>query len=264
MMVNHDIVIEKLNNCCVTLTPDDIFEIDKNDNGPINKVITRIERHCFGVQLLDDQFGLTAEMFYINHDDSLKGYLIQIDLNDRDYFYLLLHFCVFLADNFKEVDALTSFNIFQDKLRGFLEKLGFFTITNLEIEKFKGKNAVMATTSKRGIFKLDFIDKPQFYRDFFKDSYKEFTEGIEYVYLMLNSDTSLIKIGTSKNPGYRERTLHSKEPKVYLIALWECKKSVEKELHKKYSHKKIRGEWFRLTIKELIEIDEFMKEKTTT
>lgn len=258
-MVNDNIIQEKLNSSCFTLSPKDIFEFDKNDNGPIHNVITRINRHCFGVQLFDDQFGLTAEMFYINHDETLKGDLFKIELNDPDYLHLLLHFCTFLADNYKEVDALNAFNTFQQKLRGFLEKLGFYTITNLEMKMFIGKNITMATTSKRGIFKLDFIDKAEFYRDLYKNCYKEFTAGNEYIYLMLNSDTSLIKIGSSKDPGYRERTLQSSEPKINMIALWQCKRIVEKELHKMYSHKRIRGEWFRLTIKELLEIDEFMK-----
>jgi len=45
-----------------------------------------------------------------------------------------------------------------------------------------------------------------------------------------------------------------------LIALWSCKKEIEKELHKKFSHKNVRGEWFRLTINELKEIEQFMNQ----
>jgi hypothetical protein len=198
-MTGPDILIHKFNNCCFTLSRGDILDFDKSDNGPINNVIARIERHCFGAKLCDDQFGLTAEMFYINSDNSLKGDIIRIDINDQDYFQLLLHFCVLLADSYAEVDALNAFNTLQTKLRGFLEKRGFFTTTNLELKQFEGKNAVMMSSSERGILKLDFIDKAQFYRDFFNDTYKnEIAERKEFVYLMLNSDTSLIKMGLAK------------------------------------------------------------------
>lgn len=236
------------------------MELDKNDNGPITKVISRISEHCFGVKLYDDEYGLTAEMFYINNKDNLKGEIIRLDLGDKDYFLLLLRFCSLLSDDYDNVDALDAFNTFQTKLRGFLEKLGFFTITNLELEVFEGKSAVMMGTSPRGIIKVDFIDKTQYYRDFFNNNYNiKSLEGADCVYLMLNNDTSLIKIGTSKKPEYRERTLHSKEPSIFIIAKWRCSKEVEKQLHTKFSNKRIRGEWFRLTLTELTNLEEFMK-----
>jgi hypothetical protein len=259
-MTETDILVQKFNNCCFTLSRDDIVAFDKSDNGPINNVIAKIERHCFGTKLYDDRLGLTAEMFYINHDISLKGDVIRIDVNDQDYFQLLLRFCVLLSNDYSEVDALDAFNTFQTKLRGFLEKRGFFTVTSLELKQFQGKNGIMVSSSERGIFKLDFIDKAQFYRDYFNNNYKcEISANKEYVYLMLNSDTSLIKIGTSTNPKYRERTLHSQEPSIYLIAVWCCKSDVETELHRKFSHKRVRGEWFRLTLYELKEIEDFME-----
>jgi len=164
-MTDLDILIQKFNSCCFTLSREDILNFDKSDNGSISNVIARIERHCFGAKLYDDQFGLTVEMFYINNDNSLKGDMIRIDINDKDYFQLLLSFCVLLADSYYDVDALDAFNTFQTRLRGFLEKRGFFTTTNLELKQFEDKNAVMMSSAERGILKLDFIDKAQFYQE---------------------------------------------------------------------------------------------------
>jgi len=261
-MTADEILERKFSKCCFTLSREDILDFNKDDNGLINNVIALIQRDCYGVKLYDDDYGLSADMFYVNNDDTLKGDIIRLDINDTDYYLLLLKFCTLLANDYKDIDALDAFNTFQLQLRSFLEKLGFFTTTNLELRQFEGKGAVMMSNAPRGIQKIRLIDKAAFYRNCFNDNYmSELVEGSEYVYLMLNTDTSLIKIGTSKNPRYRERTLHSQEPAIHLIAMWRCNKIVEKELHKQYSDKHKRGEWFRLSIKDIYAIDEFMTSK---
>jgi hypothetical protein len=73
---------KKFNNCCFELSAEDIFDLNKNDNGPVNNVIARIDRHCYGVKLYDDEYGLTAEMFYVNNDNTLKGDIIKIEITD--------------------------------------------------------------------------------------------------------------------------------------------------------------------------------------
>lgn len=259
-MIYTDPVDNKFYACCFTLSKEDILKFDQDDNGPINNVITGFDRHCYGVRLFDDQHGLSAEMFFIDGVKGLRGDIIQLDLRDKDYFELLLRFCVLLADLYPDVNALTAFNTFQKKLRGFLEKLGFTTVTSLELERFKGQDAVMMCASPRGFFKIDAIDPKQFYRDFFNNFVQKETEvGKDYLYLMVNTDTMLIKIGRSINPVYRERTLHSQEPDIHLIAVWCCAKDIEKQLHIKFDHKRVRGEWFRLTISDLAEIERYMK-----
>lgn len=73
-----------------------------------------------------------------------------------------------------------------------------------------------------------------------------------YVYLMVDTTNGYYKIGMSKNPDYRESTLQSEKPSIELV----CAKkypnrkiaaSIESALHKTYSSKNIRGEWFSLT-----------------
>lgn len=250
---------KKFNNCCFELSAEDIFDLNKNDNGPVNNVIARIDRHCYGVKLYDDEYGLTAEMFYVNNDNTLKGDIIKIEITDPDYFELLLRFCVLLSNDYIGVDAVDTFNTFQIKLRGFLEKLGFFTTTNLELNQFEGESSFMMAKSSRGILKLELIEKVKFYRKIFSNIHNSgFIENNDYVYLMLNGDTSLIKIGTSRNPKYREGTLQSKEPNIHLIAKWCCSKGFEKVLHDKFKDRRIRGEWFRLNINELYDVKKFM------
>ena len=116
--------------------------------------------------------------------------------------------------------------------------------------------------TKRGIIHVRFIDKVEYYREYFNNTYQiMIIEGKQYVYLMINTETSLIKIGFSIKPGYSEKTLHSQEPSVHLIAYWESSRKTEKELHLKYKSKRMRGEWFRLNMKELYELEAYMDQK---
>lgn len=247
---------EKFNECCYILSKEDINEFDKRDNGAINNVISRISKHCYGVNLYEGN-PMFAEMYYINHDSDLRGELIRLDIRDPDYFNLLLQFCILLSDNYEELDEINAFNTFQAKLRGFLEKLGFFTVTDFELAKYQGRN--LAMMAKSPIFRIRTIDKTAFYQMLFNfDSNQSDNENCDYVYLMVNEDTSLIKIGTSKKPQYREKTLHSQEPKINLIAKWKCDKKIERRLHEMFANKRVRGEWFRLTFRDLKEIEDFM------
>lgn len=73
-----------------------------------------------------------------------------------------------------------------------------------------------------------------------------------YVYLMKDTANGRYKIGMSKKPEYRERTLQSEKPEITLI----CSKmyssrdearKIEKELHQRFKNNRIRGEWFNLS-----------------
>jgi hypothetical protein len=258
-MTEASLADHKFYNCCFILSKEDILKLDEADNGPINNVIIGIARHCYGVRLYDDQHGLAVDMFYINGVKQLKGDIINLKLTDDDYYEMLLRFCAMLSDDYRDVNFVDAFNTFQQRLRGFLEKRGFFTTTSQELKPFQGKGGVMISWAHRGIFKLDVIDKTAFYRDFFSNTpAQEIEKGKDYVYIMINTDTSLVKIGKSNNPRYRERTLHSQEPSIHLIALWCCSGEIEKKLHAKFSDKRVRGEWFRLSFKDLTELEKFM------
>jgi transcriptional regulator with XRE-family HTH domain len=74
---------------------------------------------------------------------------------------------------------------------------------------------------------------------------------IKMTYLMVNKQEN-VKISKSTNPSKRERTLQAEDPFMKLYATIE--QNIEKELHDKYKHKKIRGEWFDLSIVDIMEI----------
>ena len=80
-----------------------------------------------------------------------------------------------------------------------------------------------------------------------------------YTYLMRDESTGYYKIGMSKEPTYRERTLQCEKPTISL--LWSKKfatrseaREQEKSLHQRYAHKNKRGEWFRLSEQDVIDI----------
>lgn len=253
-------LLTKFKNSIFSLSQEDILDFNEQDNGPLNNVIARISKHCYGVKLYEEDRKLSVEMFYVNGNQELKGDLIQLDFDDKDYFQLLFRFTNLLADEYEGVEAISAFNTFQTQLRGFVEKLGYFTTTSLELKPYMGKGAVMMSSNKKGIKNIILIDRIDFYRKFFNGTHNfKHKNDSEYVYLMVNNSSGYIKIGTSKNPKYRERTLHSQEPDIAIIALWCCDKKIEKELHETFRNKRVRGEWFNLNLHDLKQIENFME-----
>ncbi len=82
--------------------------------------------------------------------------------------------------------------------------------------------------------------------------------GTVYVYLMVDRNTGMTKIGCSNNPKVRERTLQSEKPTIEMIGKWPGSMALEKQLHKKYKTKRVRGEWFRLTDADKKDVRDFM------
>ncbi|MGB0431639.1 MAG: GIY-YIG nuclease family protein [Bacteroidia bacterium] len=80
-----------------------------------------------------------------------------------------------------------------------------------------------------------------------------------FIYLMKNFQNGYFKIGESNNPEYREKTLQAQEPDIKLIEAWLAPSRVEKELHKKFADKRLRGEWFNLNENDVEEILQTMK-----
>ncbi len=80
----------------------------------------------------------------------------------------------------------------------------------------------------------------------------KFTDKINLpikTYLMKDFFRDVYKIGKSTNPCFREKTLQSEVPTIKLIHIIE--EDIEKHLHEKFSAKRIRGEWFNLSINDL-------------
>ena len=63
---------------------------------------------------------------------------------------------------------------------------------------------------------------------------------------MKNVANGYYKIGTSRRPVVRERTLQAQEPDIRLLASVDAEGIRERELHQRYARKRVRGEWFAL------------------
>ena len=80
-----------------------------------------------------------------------------------------------------------------------------------------------------------------------------------FVYLMEDQRNNSFKIGRSKTPGKRERTLQSEVPQIVMRFSIPAEEQTESELHFKYEPKRIRGEWFSLNAEDVVSIVCFLK-----
>jgi hypothetical protein len=80
-----------------------------------------------------------------------------------------------------------------------------------------------------------------------------------FIYLMEDLRNGSFKIGRSKTPGKRERTLQSEEPQVVMRFSIPAEEVQEPQLHSRFASKRLRGEWFALTNEDLAWIVTFLK-----
>lgn len=88
--------------------------------------------------------------------------------------------------------------------------------------------------------------------EYVKNYKKEQKNENGFIYLMKDKRNGYTKIGYSKNPEFREKTLQSEVPDIEMIFQHIGNMKLEKELHKALDHKRIRGEWFNL---DFVDID---------
>jgi len=67
------------------------------------------------------------------------------------------------------------------------------------------------------------------------------------IYMMFDGHTKLTKIGISKNPSAREKTLQGEIPRLRITWKTTGTKSDESHLHQIFKEKRTRGEWFNLS-----------------
>ena len=90
---------------------------------------------------------------------------------------------------------------------------------------------------------------------------KELAKHKTQVYLMIDKNTGLYKIGRSKKPEFREKTLQSEKPTIELLFNWHAFNKDELNLHKIFEEKRIRGEWFDLNYSDIDTIKNYFQEK---
>ena len=71
-----------------------------------------------------------------------------------------------------------------------------------------------------------------------------------FIYLIKHQN-GLTKIGYSKTPKLREKTLQAEDPRLKMVAVKSGSMRQEKKLHRVFSEKRIRGEWFNLSDREI-------------
>ncbi len=80
-----------------------------------------------------------------------------------------------------------------------------------------------------------------------------------FVYLMEDARNGAFKIGRSRSPGKRERTLQSEAPEITLRFSIPAEEAHERHLHALFATKRIRGEWFCLTPDDVLQVVQFLK-----
>ena len=242
---------------CQYLSEKDILQMNQSDNGPINNVLNGLNMHCYGVWLLDDKTDNNYLLFYINNRIELSGLVCRFMISDKNRNDFTLGFAKVINQEYpKDTDLIEAFNTFQNHTRTMLEKINRFTYGN-EIAEKKG---TLIVKDKVGIDFVPFVNKKDAFKDIFSiDNKNIIAEDGNKIYLMFNPRNGYTKIGRSIKPKAREKTLQGEDPETEIIALWNSPKSTEKDLHNKFSEKRIRGEWFDLGISDLLEIKEKMK-----
>lgn len=80
-----------------------------------------------------------------------------------------------------------------------------------------------------------------------------------FLYLMEDLRNGAIKIGQSKTPCERERTLQSEVPEVRLRLSIPADQAHERQLHLHFDAKRLRGEWFSLTADDVFWLVSFLR-----
>lgn len=127
-------------------------------------------------------------------------------------------------------------------------------------EEFENSTSVKFTTPKYGV---GYDNEPIYARPEPKPK-PEVKNAYCYTYLMKDEATGYYKIGMSKDPTFREKTLLGDRPTITLL----CKKAYptreearnhEKFLHRQYKRQNTRGEWFCLSEEDVMTIRQYLE-----
>lgn len=224
----------------------------------INNVIRGIKTDlCFSTFDVENK---KFQNIYINYKSKYYGVMFMLRFDDPNYYNYLGDFSIQLSLEFPSLDPIQTINTYLHQVRSGLENIG---VNTASIAEWKNLNTRLGdyepeVVSPSGFEIIPFVSHKEFYQELFKiEGQLILNEALTYVYVMLNVRNGLFKIGYSKNPTHRERTLQSAEPEIILLQCWEGDKKMEKELHKCFRMKRVRGEWFELNIIDLLKIRDF-------
>lgn len=234
-----------------------------SNQGQVNNVVTGLEKRFYSLSVIDDDETIKYDLIFGTNENGLNGVVLKLDTSIKDRDELTFMFAETIAGEYKDLNTIDVFNIFQRNVRSMFEKYGFMTFNPHKFKDLPDPNPIIIAKGVKGLIPVLEIDKTDFYKSFFDyQSDRIFKDGEEHIYLMYNSRNDLIKIGQSIHPDFREKTLQSQEPEVVLLAVWQAPKIVERELHKLFHEKRKRGEWFDLNFYDLkqikIRMDEYL------
>ena len=163
-----------------------------------------------------------------------------------DELFLILRMCIHVDEPASDVDLEQATGWDTDRVNQTLQQCVHKGAVEISNESGQGIYTISlpglwVETTKSGILKAS-NEQPE-EEPIFKE--RKSTEKT-YCYLMIDRNTDFYKIGCSKNPQYRERTLQSEKPTIDLLHKWPGGYEEERILHEEFSAKRIRGEWFAL------------------
>lgn len=213
-----------------------------------------LENFVFGVMMPDNPIEEGIHLLYAEEIREFRAYAVPIPL---DYPQLADEITTVFAREITylnpEKDFITVFNTFQTHRETALENLGYTTFNPFEVPSNGSLVFGSMAIPIQKINRLDFLMTL-----YGKVNNQPHLDPENKIYLMVDTDTGFIKIGRSKNPKTREKTLQSEKPKIHIICSWTAPAFIEKELHNRYRLKRKRGEWFNLTLNDLDEIKMYM------
>ena len=243
-----------------------ILKLSENDSS-IRNVINGHQKECFGLFLYDESNpNFDYSIFYITRtsNQQFEGLILELQSCSNNRNDLTSCFASLICQQYKSPQDFASvFNTFQIQQRNLFEKYNYWVIDESFRELISNKRvALLIKTPLSGIRFVPLAKQNELTNDFEgtdSSMINSTTKNEEnFVYIMHNKHNGYYKIGRSKNPKYREKTLQAEEPDIELIYKWLTSANAETALHSKYKTKRIRGEWFRLTTHDINEIKKFM------
>lgn len=229
---------------------EEIYKLTRERAGELECMIKGLNHHCFAVNLinLDD-----IRFEYFNYESNLDSYYIKLKYKENEFYSLLLTFVFYLSKKFSNLDGIQLYNTFINCYRRILESNNIITITNTQYQRFKEGFILIPNDYEI----IEYVDEVKFYRNLlvFNDEQKENTS---YVYLMFSEKRKEFKIGLSKNPNKRKLQGNTFDRSIVLLKIWKGSYDLETNLKNNFYEKSLGGEWFKLNLWDLINLNKLV------
>jgi hypothetical protein len=259
--MESDELYDFMHSTLYELSEVDILKMrDEETGASINNVVDGLAKESIGMGG-ENPFE-TYQVLYLNADGPMRGFVFKNSLKAELHDDLLLCFCCQMERDFRLVNAIDLYNTYQRFLRTWLERLGYLTVATQMADKWLTLGPSVEIfpmgAHKSQMRLIPYFDKVELYAEIFKDLLGK-PDGVNNMgYLMLNGRHGLVKIGRSKRPRGRERTLQGEDPWLELLACWPAPVKQENLLHKHFAAKRERGEWFRLQVQDIFTLKELL------